>query len=193
MTIAVLFARNDSIYKTIEGCDVWDKNRNALNWDGCSPVVAHPPCRAWGNLRQFSHPRPGEKELAIWAIEKIRKYGGVLEHPRSSTLWIEAELPYPQSRDRWGGWTLPIFQHWWGHKAEKATFLYIVGCSPFDIPNLPMRLDEPTHTVSSSGRRRDGTRLKARPELTKREREETPVDLAIWLIELAKRCKPPNA
>ena len=42
--------------------------------------------------------------------------------------------------------------HWWGHKAEKATFLYIVGCSPFDIPNLPMRLDEPTHTVSSSGR-----------------------------------------
>jgi len=30
--IAVLFARSDSVYKTIPGCDVWDAERDARRW-----------------------------------------------------------------------------------------------------------------------------------------------------------------
>jgi hypothetical protein len=33
--VAVLFAREDSIYKTMPNVDVWDAARNALNWQGC--------------------------------------------------------------------------------------------------------------------------------------------------------------
>lgn len=186
MTVAILFARADSNYKALPGCDVWDAERDARRWPGGCPVVAHPPCRAWGRLRHFAKPRPDEKALALWAVEQVRKFGGVLEHPASSTLWPVAELPAPGKRDQWGGWTLPIHQHWWGHRAEKATLLYIVGCEPANVPPLPYRIDEPTHVVQS--RKRTGYR----PHITKAEREHTPPELARWLVDLAARCKGHN-
>lgn len=71
--IAILFARSDSIYKTIPGVDVYDKERNALSFTGGCPVVAHPPCRGWGRLRKFSNPEPGELDLAIWAVSQVRE------------------------------------------------------------------------------------------------------------------------
>jgi hypothetical protein len=181
VNIAVLFARPDSVYKTIPQCDVWDIERDARTWNGGSPVVAHPPCRAWGRLRQFAKPRPDEKGLALWAVNQVRRFGGVLEHPVASTLWPAAGLPGPGERDRFGGWTLPVYQHWWGHRAEKATLLYIVGCDPKDTPPIPFRIDEPTHVVQS--RKRVGYR----PHITKAEREHTPLEFAMWLCELAKR------
>lgn len=133
-TVAVLFARADSIYKTLPGTDVWDIERNARLWPGGAPVVAHPPCRAWGRLRQFAKPRKGERQLAIWSVRQVRRFGGVLEHPVGSLLWKKAGLPPPGQTDRYGGWTLPIHQNWWGHRAEKATLLYIVGCPPGETP-----------------------------------------------------------
>lgn len=54
-TVAVLFARADSTYKTLPGTDVWDIERNAKLWPGGAPVVAHPPCRAWGRLRKLAN------------------------------------------------------------------------------------------------------------------------------------------
>jgi hypothetical protein len=182
MSVAVLFARSDSVYKSLSGCDVWDIERDARNWPGGSPLVAHPPCRAWGRLRQFAKPRPDEKSLALWAVNQVRKFGGVLEHPLVSTLWPTVGLPAPGERDEFGGWTLPVNQHWWGHRAEKATLLYIVGCDPKNTPSIPYRIDEPTHVVHSR------KRIGYRPHITKAEREHTPLQFAIWLCDLAKRC-----
>lgn len=179
---AVLFAREDSVYKTIPNCDVWDAQRDATKWRGNGPVIAHPPCRAWGRLRQFSNPDPGEKELAIWAIKQVQDWGGVLEHPYGSTLWKVANLPRPGQTDCYGGWTLPVFQFWWGHRAEKATWLYIVGVSPSKIPPIPLVMGEPTHVVQTR------KRIGYRPHITKAEREHTPANFALWLIELATRC-----
>lgn len=102
-TIAVLFARSDSIYKSLPGCDVYDIERDALTWPGGSPVVAHPPCRAWGSFAWRARPREGERECAPWAVEQIRRHGGVLEHPAASKLWPEHGLPEPGQRDAWGG------------------------------------------------------------------------------------------
>jgi len=89
--VSVLFARQDSIYKTLTDCDVWDIERDALKWPGGNPIIAHPPCRAWGSLRHFAKPRPGERELALWAVKQVRAEGGVLEHPARSLLWAERE------------------------------------------------------------------------------------------------------
>lgn len=192
--VAALFVRKDSIYKAMPGVDAWDAERDARQWPGGCPVVAHPPCRAWGQLRHFAKPRADEKALALWAVEKVRACGGVLEHPKKSTLWPAAGLPEPGQRDEFGGWTLPIFQSWWGHRAEKATLLYIVGCTPAEIPEIPLVLGDAACIVGSSGRRTDGKRLQPgdagyRPEITKAEREHTPPELAAWLVELARRCK----
>lgn len=180
--VAVLFARHDSVYKTMPGCDVWDEARDARTFTGGMPVVAHPPCRSWGRLRQFSKPVAGERDLALLAINQVRTNGGVLEHPESSTLWPTAGLPAPGKFDAWGGWTMVIYQHAFGHRAEKATWLYIVGCAPADLPNMPLRLDKPTHCIRPT---KSYPRL---PSVTKREREATPPPLAEWLCEVARRC-----
>lgn len=187
-TVAVLFARKDSVYKTLPGCDVWDIERDARNWPGGSPVVAHPPCRAWGRLAHMAKPRPDEKDLARFAVAMIRQYGGVLEHPSASRLWADQRLGTLASPDEYGGWTLPIHQHWFGHRAEKSTLLYIVGCPPADMPEMPIVLGEAPCVISTSGRRVDGTRSKRRPEVKKDEREHTPIQLAEWLVEVARRC-----
>lgn len=185
-TVAVLFARSDSIYKTLRDCDVWDAERDARQYAGGAPVVAHPPCRAWGRLRHFAKPRPDEKELALFAVERVRQLGGVLEHPAHSTLWDAAGLPRPRARDAFGGWTLPVHQHWWGHRAEKATWLYIVGVEPWQLPAIPLVLGKAEFVVGSSGRRQDGTRSTVKRGISKAEREHTPVDMAKWLCQVAR-------
>jgi len=197
MTIAVLFARHDSNYKALPGVDVWDEERDARNWPGGSSVVAHPPCRAWGRLAHMANPRPDEKDLARFAVAQIRRFGGVLEHPNGSKLWADQQLPPPGgAKDAFGGWTLGISQHWWGHRAEKKTLLYIVGCDPRDIPDLPMELGAGTHVIAQDARKGNGGRrlqkgdLGWRPLVTHAEREHTPPALTLWLVELASRCKP---
>jgi hypothetical protein len=181
-TIAILFARADSVYKTMPGCDVWDIDRDARKWPGGTPAVCHPPCRAWGKLRHFAKPRPDERDLAIWSVQMVRQWGGVIEHPASSLLWKCAGLPEPGSRDAFGGWTLPVLQWWWGHRAEKATRLYIRGCAHEHLPEIPYRIGEAECMVSGD-RRKTG-----KPGLSQANRERTPPRFAEWLVEVARRC-----
>ncbi len=180
---SVLFARSDSIYKTLD-CDVWDAERDALNFQSASPVIAHPPCRLWGQMRHFSTAPESEKLLAFFAVEQVRKNGGILEHPASSTLWEAAKLPAPGKRDSFGGWTLFVSQWWFGHKADKPTKLYIVGIEPEDLPPIPFRLGEPSFTCSQSRNRQTTKR-----EIPKAEREHTPRDFALWLLEAARKTR----
>ena len=192
MTVAILFARSDSHYKALPECDVWDIDRDARKWPGGAPVVAHPPCRAWGRLAHMAKPRHDEKDLARWAVAQVRRFGGVLEHPKDSKLWADQGLPPADTtRDEFGGWTLGITQHWWGHRATKATLLYICGCDPCDIPDLPaLKLGDGTHVVKRDMRGNGPNRYK--PHITKPEREHTPPELARWLVDLAMKCKTYN-
>lgn len=185
--VAILFACADSVYKTLPGCDVYDIDRDARTFPGGMPVVAHPPCRAWGGLRHFAKPAPGEVELAPWAIEQVRRWGGVLEHPAASRLWPACDLPAPGACDRWGGRTLVIDQDWFGHRAEKRTRLYIVGCRPRDLPAIPIKLEDPAYVIASGSLLRAGM-PGYRNQTSKAEREHTPIALATWLVEVARRC-----
>ena len=185
---AILFARRDSVYKSIEGCDVWDIDRDARGFAGGMPVVAHPPCRAWGRLTHFERPSEGEKELAPWSVAKVRECGGVLEHPASSRLWRVCGLPIGAARDSFGGFTLSVDQHWWGHRANKETWLYVCGLARMDVPQYPIRIDEGTHCIMCD--RRGFSRNRWKATLPKREREETPKAFAEWLVELARLSRP---
>jgi hypothetical protein len=191
--VSVLFARHDSIYKTLPGCDLWDAQRDATKWGGGNPVIAHPPCRAWGRLAHFANPPPGEREYAVWSVQQIRKWGGVLEHPAQSRLWGSVSLPKPgHGRDEWGGWSMSIDQHWWGHRANKETWLYVCGCEPAEAPKTPLRIDEGTHYIMRDRRRGTASRNWWKRRLPTREREATPEAFARWLVELARRCKGHN-
>ena len=186
MTVSVLYARADSVYKTLRGCDVWDIERDARKYCGMNPVVAHPPCRAWGHLRGFANPRPDEKALALAAVSQVRRCGGVLEHPAYSTLWAAAGLPLPgHGIDAFGGFSVEVLQFWFGHCCEKRTWLYVVGCSR--LPSIQLPLGESTHQIAGRGR------LKypgSKPGVGKATREKTPPAFARFLVTVAKNCKP---
>lgn len=170
--VSVLFARADSCYFDLVD-DVWDAQRDARGYNGSNSVVCHPPCRGWGRLRHWAKPRPDEKALALFAVEQVRRCGGVLEHPWGSTLWHAARLPHPGKVDAWGGWTLLVDQGWWGHPAPKPTYLYIVGCSRENVGELPVQLH-----------RAEGRTLKLSPA----DRERTPAAFARFLVGLAAKC-----
>lgn len=188
--VAVLYARQDSIYKQLPGVDVWDAERDARNFAGKEPVVAHPPCRAWGRLRWVAKPRHDEKDLARHAVRIVRSNGGVLEHPASSTLWLDQNLPKPGEKDQYGGWTLAVPQMWWGHRAQKNTVLYIVGCTGKELPPIPYKLGEPECWVGRWGPAMQARRpnTKPRPPLRKSEHESTPRAFAEWLVAVARIC-----
>lgn len=184
--VAALFVRKDSIYKTMPGVDAWDAERDAMNWPGGCPVVAHPPCGQWGRLAHMAHDNFPEKWMALLSVAWIRMFGGVLEHPRDTRIRAACKLPRPGTRDAWGGWSLVVSQKNWGHPAEKATLLYVVGCEPRDVPAIPMNLQEPPRVISSSIRMSAGRIFSS---LGKREREAAPPRFAEWLVELARRCE----
>lgn len=191
MEVTALYVRRDSVYKTL-GVDCWDADRDARKWKGGNALIAHPPCRAWGRLKHFAKPREDEKELALHAVKMIRKFGGVLEHPSRSTLWDAVPLPMPGERDDFGGFTISINQSWFGHRAEKKTFLYICGIEPKELPDYPISFDAVTHVIASSKNKR--LSRDKRPEVSKAEREHTPEPLATWLVDLCKlinenKCK----
>jgi len=142
--VAALFVRVDSHYKAMPGVDAYDHKRDTLTWTGGVPAVYHPPCRAWGKYKAVAKPRPGEKALALWSMEQCRKFGGVL---------------------------ITVKQGDFGHRAEKATGLYIVGAP---VPDLPEQVGNYSHYVESMG---------------KTERERTPEKFAKFLVEIARAVR----
>jgi hypothetical protein len=194
MRVAALYVDSArGAYVGLPGVDVWGwatrdgqqidafaEHRDARLYAGPYPVVAHPPCGPWGRYRWNYGGGEGDALAGVRAVDQVRTWGGVLEHPSHSLLWAECALPAPgEPADRYGGRTVAVQQCDWGHRAQKPTWLYIVG-SATEPPYPPAGV--PTHCI---------TRVHAglpRPELPKRERHLTPVAFARWLVELARSC-----
>jgi hypothetical protein len=182
MSIAVLFARSDSAYKTMPGFDVYDMEKDARTYCGSEPVLAHPPCRAWGQLSHMANPREGEKQLAFFALAQVRLNGGVLEHPSGSRLWQEASLPVGMLQDEFGGFTVEIDQFDFGHVAHKGTKLYICGISPAQLPPMPpVRKEKTDRSICGN--------VAGTKRCTQYQREYTPPMLIEWLKEVALTIK----
>lgn len=185
MDVSVLFVQKESIYYSLP-VDCWDILRDARNYTGPNPVVCHPPCRAWGRLKAFAKPRPDEKELAVKAVDFVRLYGGVLEHPSGSSLWRELNLPLGNCADQYGGFTISVNQSWFGHQAQKKTLLYICGICRSQVPQLPLSFNAIEYTVGGSSK---NNRAAHKKNISKKKREATPLAFALWLVQLASLCR----
>lgn len=179
--VPVLFTMPGSVYESL-GCDCYDETRDALTWPGGRPAIYHPPCRLWSIIRRFSTAPAEEKGLALWSMDCVRRWGGVVEHPAKSTLFRETGCEFGGRRDRWGGWVLSVDQHWFGHPARKKTWLYVVGVGPREIPPYPIMTGPVCYQVG-------GSRRKGLPECKKSERIATPIEFAKYLIALTKLVK----
>ena len=93
-------------------------------------------------------------------------------------------MPKPgEPPDAWGGYTIEVSQHWWGHPAEKRTWLYIVGVPRDQIPPLPEQVPPPPSRVEGRVSRGVIERM------AKSKRHLTPPAFAAWLVELARRVE----
>jgi len=178
--VAALYVRADGPYQGMAGVDAWDIDRDATTFAGCGPVVAHPPCGAWG---RYAHVYGGDdKHCGPIAVRQVRAWGGVLEHPADTKLWTHCGLPKPgEPADLAGGWTLAADQGWWGHAAPKATWLYLVGIRP-DL--VPLAATECQWWRTPLGRCE---------RMSKRQRELSPPAFARFLVALARTAAPGQA
>jgi len=138
MEVAVLFADPKGVYSSIPGVDLWDEARDARNYYGAAPVVAHPPCQRWGRFWHGSTRKPhqfkkGDDAGCFWkALQSVRTCGGVLEHPADSHAWKHFGLEKPPRKGGWivadnyGGFTCCVEQGHYGHFSRKRTWLYAV-------------------------------------------------------------------
>jgi len=180
-SVAALYIDEHGPYATLGGVDPWGERRDARRYAGPHPVVAHPPCGPWGNLRALC--RLQDASLASLAVAQVRRWGGVLEHPVGSRLWSACDLPAPGAEpDAWGGVTIRVDQVAWGHACRKPTLLYLVGIDPAEALASARHGGQPTHAIASRSRRGD---LLA-PSAAVRRR--TPPAFARWLVELAARA-----
>lgn len=175
--VTVLFTGKKSNYLELGGFDCWGVDRDALTYSGDDPVVCHPPCRRFSKMRAFSTAIGCEEFMAYWSVSYVRNHGGIVEHPRSSTLWEKMGVGTPRNPDRWGGYMISVNMHWFGYPARKKTGLYIVGIDYKDLPAVPLRFDAVTHCISQSRK----TVLK---ELHGEARSLTPVDMCLWFREV---------
>lgn len=133
-TVAALYVERGGVYWNLPGVDPWDEQRDARLYAGPHPVVAHPPCQRWCRFAKGIEKVHGYKvgddgggfEAALNAV---RTWGGVLEHPAHSLAWAEFGLPVPYKSGGWvtnigGGWAAYVEQGRYGHPMRKATWLY---------------------------------------------------------------------
>lgn len=184
ITVAALYVDPRGPYPSMPGVECWDESRDARAYAGPHPVVAHPPCGPWGRLHRFCTRQ--DASLGPIAVEQVRRWGGVLEHPKASRLWQHCSLPLPgELPDAFGGRTAEVAQVNWGHRAQKDTWLYIVTPTVGAV-ELP-RGAQATHVVTTSRSNR-----KALPECGKVERRLTPQAFAAFLVDIARRSTVPT-
>ena len=131
---------------------------------------------------------------AIRAVEQVREFGGVLEHPADSRLWDVCDLPRPWCLpDAWGGYTVAVDQCDFGHVARKTTWLYLVGVPRSALIFPPRR--EPTHWVAGGRVSNPEHRRTLVPPGIKvcsaQQRRRTPHDFARYLVSLGSRAVVP--
>ena len=192
---AALFVQPDGCYVGRPDIDAWPEQRDARRYAGPLPVVAHPPCQLWGAMANVNyarwggeHNRPGnDGGCFAAALQSVRRFGGVLEHPAKTKAWAAHGLAQPSGigwqRTIDGGWVCEVWQSAYGHRANKATWLYYCGTRP----PLNLRWSRPkgTHQVGFHDQR---GKLANKPTLGKREANATPEEFMNALLTLAIYC-----
>lgn len=191
--IAALFVQPDGCYAGLPDVDAWPEHRDARLYDGVLPVVAHPPCQLWGNMAAVNYARWGGEHNKLGndggcfasALDSVRRCGGVLEHPKNSRAFAAHGLAKPNGigwqQISQTEWVCEVWQSTYGHRANKATWLYYCGINqPHEL-----RWDRPkgTHQVGFQDQR---GKARNKPTLSKKEANATLIAFRDELIALAR-------
>lgn len=198
-TVAALYVMPRGVYVGVPGVDPWDEARDARRYAGPHPVVAHPPCARWSRLAglveaRWGHRRGEDGGCFAAALDAVRAWGGVLEHPADSKAWRAHGLVHPPRAGGWiaagdgAGWTCHVEQGHYGHPGRKPTWLYAAGC---ELPSLRWGRSTATAKIATWYRRDDtGARTCVQRGgdvlIPKAQRSRTPVPFRDVLIAMAR-------
>lgn len=185
--VAALFVDPKGPYPAM-GLDCWTEARDARLYRGPHPVVAHPPCGRWCQMARLNERRWGAKVgedggCFATALNAVRTFGGVLEHPAFSLAWANFNLARPTSVWEQVGaleWVGEVWQSAYGHRATKRTWLLYVG----SVRPAPFRSERRRGTHQIGGGVHTGNR--SLPRLEGRETHITPPAFAQYLVDLAR-------
>jgi hypothetical protein len=141
----------------------------------------------WGG----EHNRPGnDGGCFAAALAAVNRWGGVLEHPAKTRAWAAHGLGKPTGTgwQRSGlGWVCEVWQSAYGHRANKATWLYYHGTNP----PFELRWARPkgTHQIGFYDQR---GKTANKPTLGKREANATPLEFRDELLRLAMKAHNTN-
>ena len=201
--IAALYVETGGAYFDLDSVDPWDEQRDARGYAGPHAVVAHPPCKRWG---RYWGGGPSAKVKRVLgddggcfaaALASVQRWGGVVEHPEASHAWFRHGLNRPPRSGGWvwsgfgGGWTCCVEQGHYGHRARKATWLYVSGTD--ELPALRWgpasgcsRVDPGYHSAEE---RRESGGAPAENRLKPWERIATPAEFRELLLSIARSCR----
>ncbi|MBE2274544.1 MAG: hypothetical protein IAE62_09805 [Flavobacteriales bacterium] len=190
MQISALFVEENGVYFK-EGIDAWGEERDARKYNGNNPVIAHPPCQLWGNMAFVNYKRWGGEHNRPFndsgcfksALDNVNRCGGVLEHPAKTRAFAYYGIEKP-NKIGWCNfdnyWVCEVWQSAYGHRANKATWLYYIGKKP------PFELNwgrpKGTHQVGFQDQR---GKARNKPTLSIKEANATPILFRDELIRLA--------
>lgn len=186
--IAALFVHPDGPYVGQANVDAWDEARDARDYQGPHPVVAHPPCERWGKFAKTVGMLAQDGGNFEFALKAVRKFGGVLEHPEGSKAFQLFDLPVPPSRgwskpDDFGGRSCCVYQGHYGHRAPKATWLYAVRTEYPELVWGPTPPRDLSHLDEKARKRAIKTGICQR--LSRKQRMITPEPFRDLLLEIA--------
>lgn len=199
--VAALYVDPRGVYAGLPGVELWGlPDRDAREYAGPHPVVAHPPCARWCRLAglveaRWGHKRGDDGGCFAAALASVRAFGGVLEHPAYSDAFHVFGLPLPPRRGGWqrglcGGFSAHVEQGRYGHPAKKATWLYAFGV---ELPDLRwgFQLDTSSRAlVSWCGNHLRG-RPNDRPRLKQKAASATPIEFRDVLLSIARTARVP--
>jgi hypothetical protein len=185
--IAALYVAKGGCYFGLEGVDPWDEERDARNYAGPWPVVAHPPCQRWSQMNRVNAKRYGYKMAKdggcfAAALAAVRTWGGVLEHPAESLAFAHYGIQRPHrawEKTFAGDWVCEVNQSAYGHRATKKTWLLYHGENA--PPSLTWKRVRGTHQIGGF----DVTL----PQLPRSERAATPPAFRDLLIGIARSAR----
>lgn len=196
--IAALFVEKNGPYFGLPDVDPWDEIRDARKYAGPWPVVAHPPCQRWG---RYWAGGPSARTARILgddngcfasALESVRAWKGLIEHPEASHAFKKFSLPLPDwtggwtEPDLWGGSSACVAQGHYGHRAQKMTWLYAVGVPLPELTWGPTpgkdRMDLGYHSAEE---RRRAIKTGICQRLSRRQRLLTPEPFRDLLLAIA--------
>lgn len=199
--INALFVEKNGVYFNHPKIEPWDVERNAFNCKNGAPAICHPPCKRWGRYWSGG-PSVKVKRLlgddgncfahSLWYV---RTFGGVIEHPEASHAYKYYGLNKPPKSGGWikadefGGLCCCVEQGNYGHKARKATWLYINKLKPIELKwgksDAKHKMELSPHSKEQAIKIRNRKNYKPCKRLSEYERLATPIEFRDLLIELA--------